>query len=123
MGDTFNLSGNFTGANVNINSTLTNVSQTIGALPNTDDASKEETQRLIQELHDALQKVSPEKVEDAQAVADYAKDLVEIAKEDKPNKTKFRITGDGLKEAAKSMAEIVPIATNIVMAVAKLAGL
>ncbi len=123
MGDTFNLSGNFSGSNINIKSTLTNVSQTIGSLPSADDASKQELQRLIQKLNEALQKVPPEKAEDAEAVADYAKDLVEITKDDKPNKTKFRITGEGLKEAAKSIAEVVPIATQIVMTVAKLAGL
>src|SRR5262249_34534151 len=39
-GDQFNMSGNFQGANVNIKSALTNVAQSIGAMPHGDQAEK-----------------------------------------------------------------------------------
>lgn len=41
-GDTYNLSGSFIGSNVNINSTLSAVTQTIGALPSGDPIVKQE---------------------------------------------------------------------------------
>ncbi|MBE2225037.1 MAG: hypothetical protein IAF02_26090, partial [Anaerolineae bacterium] len=55
--NTFNMSGNFSGAILNINSTLKNVNQTIGALPRADEDAKAALQQLITELQTALQQV------------------------------------------------------------------
>ncbi len=127
MGDTFNMSGDFRGAILNIKSTLTNVSQGIGALPHGDAASKDELKQLIDQLNEALQKAPPGKAEDAEAVAESAKILVEKASEVKPNKTMVQITGEGLKQAAKNIADVLPtvltIATQIVAVVGRIAAL
>lgn len=56
-GDQFNMSGNFSGAILNSKSTLTNVSQSIGAAPHGDAATKAQLQQLIAELSAELQKV------------------------------------------------------------------
>lgn len=123
-GDTFTMSGDFRGANVNIKSALTNVTQTIGALPDAEPA-KAELEKLIKELNDALQQVPADKAEEAEAVAQSAELLVKTATEEKPNKTMIQISGEGLKQAAKNVAEVMPIvltiAAQIVAAVAKLA--
>ena len=123
-GDTFNMSGDFRGAILNIKSTLSNVSQSIGALPNADESAKDELKHLIEQLNEALQQVPAGKEEEAQAVATSAEMLVQTANAEKPNKTMLQITGEGLKQAAKNLAEVMPtvltIATQIAAAVFKL---
>ena len=102
------------------------MTQTIGQIPSADQAAKDELQGLIAQLNEALQQAPEGKEEGAEAVADYAEDLVDQAAADKPNKTKIRITGEGLKMAAQNVAGVMPtvigIATQIVGAVMKLTG-
>jgi uncharacterized protein YyaL (SSP411 family) len=122
--DTFNMSGDFRGAFVNIKSRLENVSQTVGRLPDADPSTKAELDKLISKLDEALQQVPPDKAEDAEAVAQSAEALVETASQEKPNKTMVEITGEGLKKAAQNLADVAPIvltiATQIVDTVVKL---
>ncbi|HJS19368.1 MAG TPA: hypothetical protein VJ785_11520 [Anaerolineales bacterium] len=126
MADRFNMSGDFRGAIINIKSTLTNVQQSVGEIPSSDEAARKELEALIGQLSEALQKVPAESEEQAEAVAETAKTLVDTAKSEKPNKTMLQISGEGLKQAAKNLAEVMPtvvtIAGQIVMAVAKLTG-
>lgn len=123
-GDTFNLSGDFRGANVNVKSRLEKVQQTIGALPHADEAAKAELQQLISQLNDALQEAPEDKAEEVEAVAQMAETLVDAASGEKPNKMMVQITGEGLKKAAENVAAVMPtvlvIATQIVTAVANL---
>ena len=107
-GDTFVLSGNFAGAFVNINSILDRTTQSIGAIPHADASFKEALEELVEELKVVLQQAPPEQGEEAEAVAEFAQELVEAAKEEKPNKFKLRISADGLKKAAENLATIVP---------------
>lgn len=126
MADRFNLSGDFRGAIVNIKSTLTNVQQSIGEIRSTDETARKELEALIGQLSEALQMVPVEKQEQAEAVAETAKVLVETAKAEKPNKTMLQISGEGLKQAAQNLVGVMPtvvtIASQIVMTVAKLTG-
>ncbi len=116
-GDTFNLSGDFRGANVNVKSTLKDVHQTIGDMTKADDAAKTELQQLIFQLNEALQKVPADKAEDADAVAQITESLVETANDEKPNKMMLQITGEGLKQAAQNLAAIVPDVVKIAGAI------
>jgi len=120
------MSGDFRGAIINIKSTLTNVQQSIGDIPSNDDTSRKELESLIGQLSEALQKVPAEHQEQAQAVAETAKVLVDTAKAEKPNKTMLQISGEGLKQAAQNLAGVMPtvltIAGQIVMTIAKLTG-
>lgn len=125
MADKYNLSGDFRGSIINIESTLENVQQTVGQMSAGDENTRKELQELIGQLSKELKKkVPPEKKEQAEAVAITAKALVDQAKEEKPNKTMVQITGEGLKKAAQNVADVMPtvltIATQIVMAVGKL---
>lgn len=117
QGDTINMSGDFRGSNVNVKSTLKKVNQTIGTLPQADDAAKAELRRQIAQLNDALQQVPPEKAEEADAVTQMTEALVETANSDKPNKMMMQITGEGLKKAAANLAEIVPDVVKIAGAI------
>jgi hypothetical protein len=124
MPDKFTMSGDFRGAFINIKSTLTNVQQSIGDISTQDVDSRKELERLIGQLSDALQKVPPEKQEEAEAVAETARVLIEAAKADKPNRTLLQITGEGLKKAAQDLVKATPVvlqtASQIVMTVMKL---
>jgi hypothetical protein len=124
MADKIEMSGDFRGAVINIKSTLTNVQQAVGDIRSSDGDARKELGNLIGQLSENLQQLPAEHAEQAQAVAQTAEALVETAKADKPNKTMLQITGEGLKQAAKSLAEVMPavvtIAGQIVMTVAKL---
>ena len=112
-GDTFNMSGDFCGANVNIKSKLAHVTQTIGRLPGADPTAKAKLERLIRELNDVLQQVPPDKGEDAEVVAEFAKQLVDRANEEKPNRKMIQITGESLKQAAIDIADVMPTVLTI----------
>ena len=126
MADQFNMSGDFRGAIINIKSTLTNVQQSVGDIRTNDEDARKELGKLIEQLGEALQKVPTEKQEKAQAVAETAKALVDTAKSEKPNKTLVQVTGEGLKQAAQNLADVMPtvvtIAGQIVLTVIKLVG-
>ena len=126
MPDRFSMSGDFRGAFINIKSTLTNVQQSIGDISTDDPDTRKELEKLIEQLNDALQKLPGEKQDDAQAVAETAKALVDVAKAEKPNKTMLEITGEGLKKAAQNLSDVMPVllplASQIVMTVMKLTG-
>jgi methyl-accepting chemotaxis protein len=124
MADKFNMSGDFRGAVINIKSTLTNVQQSVGDIRSDNEEARKELEKLISQLSEALQKLPAGNEEQAQAVAETAKALVETAKAEKPNKTLLQISGEGLKQAAKNLADVMPtvlpIASQIVMTIAKL---
>ena len=126
MPDRFNMSGDFRGAIINIKSTLTNVQQSVGDIRTDDENSRKELEKLIGQLSEALQKVPEKNQEHAEAVAETAKVLVDTAKVEKPNKTMVQITGEGLKQAAQNLAEVMPvvvtIASQIALTVMKLIG-
>jgi chromosome segregation ATPase len=126
MADRFNMSGDFRGAIINIKSKLTDVQQTVGQIQTEDETARKELETLIGQLSEALQKVPAGNEEQAEAVAETAKVLVDTAKTEKPNKTMLQISGEGLKQAAENLAGVMPIvasiAGQIVLAVAKLTG-
>jgi len=126
MADRFNLSGDFRGSIINIKSTLTDVQQSVGEIHSADETARKELETLIKQLSEALQKAPAQSQEQAQAVAETAKVLVDTAKAEKPNKTMLQISGEGLKQAAQNLADVMPavvgIAGQIVLTVAKLTG-
>ncbi len=126
-GDTITMSGDFRGANVFVKSTLSNVSAGVRNMAGVDDAAKDELRALVARLNDALQRVPPEKREEAEAVAEQAEQLVAAAQQESPNRPMLRIAADGLKQAAQMLAAVAPpavaIATQIVDLIAKVRGL
>ena len=126
MGDQFNMSGDFRGAIVNIQSTLTSVQQNVHEIRTDNVDARQELATLIAQLRDVLREVPDSKQEQAEAVAQTAKALVDTAKSEKPNQTLLQITGEGLKQAAQNLADVLPavvaISAHIVNAVMKLGG-
>lgn len=112
MGNKITL-GNVTGSIVNIDSTLDQVTQTIGSANTVDDATKKQLTDMIGQLKTELEKVPPAVKEEAEAIAETAKALVEAGTKEKPNKAMVQITGEGLKKAAENIASVVPTVLTI----------
>ncbi len=125
-GDQFAMSGNFSGAMLNIKSTLRNVAQRIGTAPQGDAATKAQLQALIEQLSTELQKVPAEQASAAEAVAETAKAAVEQATKPQPNKMLVQISAEGLKQAAQNLAAvlptILPMAQHIAAVLLKISG-
>jgi len=117
-GDTFQLSGDFRGAVVNIKSTLTDVSQTIESIPSDYVLTRDRLEQLVEQLNDVLQRVPASFDEDAEAVAEYARELIENATEARPNRARLRISADGLKKAAENLEHVLPTVVRIATQIA-----
>jgi leucyl-tRNA synthetase len=126
MGDKFNLTGDFRGAIVNLKSTLSNVHQTAGEIPNASEDDRKQLQDLIARLTAELEKVPPAQKDEVEAVAITATALIEQVKDGKKNKTLLRITAEGLKAAASNLAPILPailpIVSQMIITVGKMSG-
>ncbi len=125
-GDQFTMSGNFSGAILNIKSILSNVSQSIGAAPGGDAASKAHLQALIEQLSAELQKVPAEHAADAEQLAKRTESVVAEATKATPDKEDAEYSLSRLKKAAENIAAVLPtvlpIATQIVDVVRRTIG-
>jgi hypothetical protein len=101
---------------------LENLTQTIGA-SGVDDSTKTQLVALIKQLSDALAKVPAAQKVDAEAISDAAEEVVAKATMPNPNKKTLEISGKGLLEAVKGIADVVPIAIEIVKTVSPFAGI
>jgi Leucine-rich repeat (LRR) protein len=120
MGDRININNN--SGVINVKSKLENVTQTINA-SSADEATKAQLTALMKQLADALAKVPPAQQQDAEAISDAAQDVVAKATKPSPNKKSIEISGKGLLEAAKGIADVVPIAIGIVKVISAFAGI
>ncbi|MFQ5577523.1 MAG: hypothetical protein ACE5G8_11115 [Anaerolineae bacterium] len=115
-----------TGSNVNIGSTLTNVTQQVGALAQAGPDDKAELEALLKQLEAALKELPAGKQEEAELVAEYTQELVAEAGKETPKKTRLQISGQGLKKAAETLLDVAPlvgeIAGKIVMKILMLGG-
>lgn len=91
-----------------IGSILNAASQSIQINPSLSDDKKGEIKNLLDQLNSLLQQVPEERVDDAEAVAEMARRLVENAGKEKPNKSLVKINMDGLKKAAEQVGSIIP---------------
>lgn len=114
MGDSIQQIGDFRGSNIAIKSTLRNVTQTIDNSELTDQATKNELNTLIARLEELLQQAPQENTQEAQAVAETAKMLIDTATQENPNKYTKQITADGLLKAAENIAKVLPAVLPIV---------
>ena len=112
---------------LNLESTLSNVSQNVNNVSSLDQPGKDDLKQLIEQLNVALQKTPAGNLDEATAIAKTTERLVEDIKEEKPNKPQVQITLDGLKKAAENIAKVVPdvlpIVAQIVKFAARVAGL
>lgn len=125
-GDQFTMSGNFSGAILNIKSTLTNVSQSIGAAPHGDAATKAQLQALVEQLSAELQKVPAAQAGEAEQAAKRAESAVAEATKPNPDKDDVEYSLSRLKKAAENIAQVLPtvlpIATQIADVLRRMIG-
>ncbi|MCP4352409.1 MAG: hypothetical protein GY795_43675 [Desulfobacterales bacterium] len=113
----------FRGAIMNFESTVT---QYISGNPNIDQSEKDELEELIKQLSSVLQEAPSDKSDETETITETAKQLVEVATKEKPNKSMVQISASGLKQAAESIADVVPkvlgVVTQIIQFVYKIIG-
>jgi hypothetical protein len=109
---------NIIGSNVNINSTLVNVTQSIGAMPHADEATKKELEKVVTALFEQLKNVPADKKEIAEAVSAQTGAVVEIAKQSSPNKSYLRMAMDTLKSGAQTLKDVAPVVSLVASFVA-----
>lgn len=112
-GPRYDLSGDFRGALLNIESTLRDTQQAIDALPTAGDDARAGLHRLVVRLDRALRATPPGREAEATEVADLARELIEKAGGPKPRPAVIRGQGDALREAAAALADAVPDAPDI----------
>ena len=112
QGPRYDLSGDFRGALLNIESTLRDTRQAIENLPAPDDA-RAALIRLVGRLDRALQTTPPDRAPQAAEVADITKELVKAAGAARPRPAVLRGLGDELRQAAAALADAVPAAPDI----------
>lgn len=102
---------------VNIGSILTSVSQYVAGNLSLSDLAKEELDALLKELNSNITKLSNN--DEAEVIAELARNLVENATKAKPNKMLVEISAENLKKAAKNLASVAPEVLTISLAIIK----
>lgn len=113
MSDTFNLSGNIQGSNINIKSRLDHVTQHIQQLPQTTDEDKQQLQDLIQQLQQHLEQIPENQQAYAKAVAAKTDALIQEAA-DNPPADLLKISAEGLISAATALVATSPMVIEVV---------
>jgi hypothetical protein len=125
--NTFRNDGDFRGAAVFQGSTIYNAGQIAGTISSASPADRAELQALLTQLEASLKSVPQDKIDDAEAVAASAEDLVKETAKDKPNPSRLRSLGGALVSTAKMVGAAAPaalsIADKVVALVAKIHGL
>ncbi len=122
MSDTFNMSGDFRGSVINVKSTLQNVQQTIGEMRGADQGDQEQLQKLVGQLSDELQNSPAASKEQVDALVAMVQQLVDQARAPQPNHTMVQITAEGLKQAAKNLAGVLPSVLPMAVQIADVVG-
>ena len=104
-------------ANLTLKSKLDHVYQAIDAAP-FDKAIKGELSDLIHQLSAELTGLSSEMDNVATSVATAVKETMEKAAKMPPDKESIKVSAKGLIEAAKSIADVLPIAIKIASTIA-----
>lgn len=103
---------------VNIKSTLDNVIQTVQQAPGWSDDRRQELGKLIAELKAALQAAAEQRPDDAERVTKTAELVVAEAIKAKPDRSFLSISAEGLKQAARAVADIAPTVLAVAAKVA-----
>lgn len=114
MDNSYDFSGaNISGSNINVGSTLTDVTQSIGTIPNAADEDKQKLEDLVKQLKGLLQQVPEAQADDATKVANRTKAMVDEVQKTKPDKEFIEINGASLKKAAANIGAVMPAVLTI----------
>ncbi len=99
--------------NLNVATTLSNVRQNINNIQSIPKSDKDELEKMFLKLLQELKKAPKDKAEDAEAVIEYAKELLDEVSKEKPKKVKISISKEGLLKAAENIASTLPMVLPI----------
>ncbi|MGC3987500.1 MAG: hypothetical protein QM777_23810 [Pseudorhodoferax sp.] len=99
--------GNVVGP-VNIKSRLENVRQSVRNAPGWEPDRKAALQELVDELRASLDAVAGQRPAEADRISRSAESVVAEATSAKPDQDYLKVTAEGLKQAAKAVADIAP---------------
>ncbi len=119
-GDSYDLSGDFRGSAVNINSRLEHATQSIAAMPHGSPEERERLAGLLGELRDVLAQAPPEQAADADAIARRIEVLAEEAENQNPDRDLIEQIGDSVRRAAGKLAPKLPRLLPILTAIFEL---
>ncbi|HMP43267.1 MAG TPA: hypothetical protein PKA05_23030, partial [Roseiflexaceae bacterium] len=111
-GDQFNMSGNFSNANVTIGS----------AAPAAAHDAHAELRHLLGRFTHLMQQAPPELAGEAAAAEQFARQTVEAALAAQPNRVLLRLNAGGLRQAAQALPNAAGLAEQIATAALKLIG-
>lgn len=124
---THTLSGDFSGAVLNIESTLRDTRQQIANLPRVDAVARAELAELLDELTHVLTAVPPSLLPDSEQLAEGMQALIGAAVVEQPNRTGLRLLEQGVKAMMARFVHVAPrvleIAEQIVSIVANMTRL
>ena len=112
-GDRINMSGTFNDSVVNVKSQISNAVQQIETTYNANLQTRAQLKELLIELGNELQQAPRAKIAEAEAVAETAKQLVDQATKERPNKPLLQISAQGLRQAAENIASVLPNVLSI----------
>ncbi len=85
----------------------------------TNPQAKAQLKQLLTDLSKELERAPQNKMAEAEAVAETAKQLIEQVTKDRPNRPLVQISAEGLRKAAQSFANALPavltIATKMIL--------
>lgn len=126
-GDQYNMSGDFSGAILNIKSTLSNVTQSIGAASQLSTQDADQLKALVEQLSAELQKHAAQYPKETAEVTKRTESAVTEATKAEPDQGDVSYSLDRLKQAATNIAALVPavlpIATQIADTIRKIVGI
>ncbi|WP_161569138.1 caspase family protein [Candidatus Oscillochloris fontis] len=118
-GDQFTMSGNFSGALLNIKSTLSNVTQSIAAAPHADAAAKAQLQTLLDQLSTELQRVPATHAAAAEQTAKRIEQTVAEATKPRPDREDVAYSLKRLQQAAEQIALVLPTVLPITIQISE----
>ncbi len=98
---------------VNIKARLDHVTQTVQQANGWSDERRDDLNKLLAELQTVLKGVAEKRPADAERVVKSAELVVDEATKEKPDQSFLAITAEGLKQAAKAVADIAPTALEV----------
>lgn len=119
-GSQFNMSGDFRGAILNIQSRLDNVTQTIGAMPAVRSDQKEQLAQLVSELKRVLAQIAPQQMPDADTLVRRINALAEEATAANPDREAVSGLSDIARRAADRLAPTIPTVITLVASIIEL---
>jgi hypothetical protein len=119
-GDRYDLSGDFRGAAVNINSRLEHAVQSVTGMPHGTPEDRERLAGLLGELRSVLAQAPPEQAADADAIARRIEVLAEEAENQNPDKALIDQIADSVRRAAGKLAPKLPRLLPILTAIFEL---